>query len=71
MTWQISFLIAILAGAWLCFFVLDLSMETPVSEPVPAARHLHVVQSDVPSGVRAIQDAGPYDWATEADGGAA
>jgi len=69
MTWSISFVIAFELAAWLFFFVVDLQNEVRASERVPAARHLHVVQSDDASCVRAIRDAGPYDWAS--DGGAA
>lgn len=73
MTWPIALLIAVLAAAWLLFFVADLQAEVQASEPELAVRHLHIVQSDVPSTVRAVKDTGPYDWAVdiEADGGAA
>ena len=72
MTWPLAVLITVEAAGVLVVGVLfpRLMIEKYGTPAQPAPRHLHVLQTDDVSGVRAIQDAGPYDWAADVDGAA-
>lgn len=71
MTWRIALLIAVQAAGWICMLVLSMSWAFRQGDEPEPARHLHVVQSDAASSVRALRDAGPYDWAADEPAGGA
>ena len=71
---MIALLIAVQAIAWLVLLALSVRWAVDRgNEPELARPHLWIVPSDhTTSGVRALRDAGPYDWsADEPAGGAA
>lgn len=73
MTWPLAALITVEAAGVLVVGVLfpRLMIEKYGTPAQPAPRHLWIVQSDAASSVRALRDAGPYDWAADEPAGGA
>jgi hypothetical protein len=58
-------------STWVAGATLALRMVLEREIPAGSARHLWIVQSDAASSVRALRDAGPYDWAADEPAGGA
>jgi hypothetical protein len=71
MTWPLALLILAQALAWVGLLVLGTSWALGRHADPATTRHLWIVQSDAASSVRAIKDAGPYDWAADEPAGGA
>lgn len=62
---MIGLLIVAQVCGWLAGVGLAVRMILADQAPAASNRHLWIVQSDTVSGVRAMRDTAPYDWATD------